>query len=428
MFEFITALVLAALGAVVLGLWQSRLPARERGLIWACYGANVFCVGAIIWITANLLGGGDMFGYRRMGRPIAELLRQDFPRYFPDVVRLLLQQSHDLPMYLEIIGGGSTHSMIALSGLLHFATFDSFAAATMVVSVLACSGQLAMYFGLRDFFAPHLHRKVQIAILLVPSVLFWSSGLIKEAVAMIGLGWITFAALKWIRAETRWWHLVLALLGLPFVVLSKAYLLIPFTAATGIAFYWSRANRPGSSLTTRPLYFFIGVGLAVAGMVVIGELFPRFALTNIAEEAAELQQVGQRVTGDSSYMMGDPTERTLLGQLAFAPLALFTALFRPLIVEIHNVQALVNAVETTVLLGLFVRILYHHGIRRSTKLLFSSPALVFCLVFVLICAVGVGLTTTNLGTLSRYRMPLVPFFVCLLLMLNPPFHFSTSGR
>jgi hypothetical protein len=35
---------------------------------------------------------------------------------------------------------------------------------------------------------------------------------------------------------------------------------------------------------------------------------------------------------------------------------------------------------------------------------------------VLLFGMAVGLTTTNLGTLSRYRMPLVPFFAALLVL------------
>ncbi len=34
--------------------------------------------------------------------------------------------------------------------------------------------------------------------------------------------------------------------------------------------------------------------------------------------------------------------------------------------------------------------------------------------------IAVGLTSTNLGTLSRYRSPILPFFAILLLVLQKP--------
>ena len=50
----------------------------------------------------------------------------------------------------------------------------------------------------------------------------------------------------------------------------------------------------------------------------------------------------------------------------------------------------------------------------------KTPFLVFCLVFVITFGLAVGLASTNLGTLSRYRAPLLPFFAVLLLVLSKP--------
>jgi hypothetical protein len=48
----------------------------------------------------------------------------------------------------------------------------------------------------------------------------------------------------------------------------------------------------------------------------------------------------------------------------------------------------------------------------------EEPFLVFCVVFVITFGIAVGLTSTNLGTLSRYRSPILPFFAVLLLVLG----------
>ena len=48
----------------------------------------------------------------------------------------------------------------------------------------------------------------------------------------------------------------------------------------------------------------------------------------------------------------------------------------------------------------------------------DDPFLVFCTVFVIAFGIAVGLTSTNLGTLSRYRSPILPFFAVLLLVLD----------
>jgi hypothetical protein len=67
--------------------------------------------------------------------------------------------------------------------------------------------------------------------------------------------------------------------------------------------------------------------------------------------------------------------------------------------------------------------------------LLANPLLVFAFMFVLGLGVAVGLTSTNLGTLSRYRVPLVPFFASLLVVLmgqrpreQPPTPVLASNR
>ena len=44
--------------------------------------------------------------------------------------------------------------------------------------------------------------------------------------------------------------------------------------------------------------------------------------------------------------------------------------------------------------------------------------MLFCAVFTLALALGTGLASTNMGTLSRYRAPMMPFFFVLLMVLR----------
>src|SRR5690606_22714803 len=172
----------------------------------------------------------------------------------------------------------------------------------------------------------------------------------------------------------------------------------------------------------RPVPLVSAVVLGVAGLAVLGELFPQYSIEAFADEAAEMQFAGTRYRGGSSFTLGDPMQRTLLGQLAFAPYAVFTALYRPALFEVANPQMLVNAAETTLLLALTVYALWRHTPWGAWRVLKARPMLVFCLAFVAVMSLAVGLTSSNLGTLSRYRMPMYPFFAAMLaaLVTAPP--------
>jgi hypothetical protein len=99
---------------------------------------------------------------------------------------------------------------------------------------------------------------------------------------------------------------------------------------------------------------------------------------------------------------------------------LLTSLFRPALFEVRNPLMLANALETTVLTFLFVRIFFTRNLGSVRRQIANDPFLVFCVVFVIAFGIAVGLTSTNLGTLSRYRSPILPFFAVLLLVLGRP--------
>jgi hypothetical protein len=126
------------------------------------------------------LGGGDIFAYETQGRRLALLLQDDFLFYFPKVVKLFFQMEENLPG--RLLQGSSTGSQFAVATLLLFFTNLSFHGASTAVALWAFSGQLAIYDGLRCQFPRVFHRRLLFATLLVPSVLFWSSGMLKESV------------------------------------------------------------------------------------------------------------------------------------------------------------------------------------------------------------------------------------------------------
>jgi hypothetical protein len=167
--------------------------------------------------------------------------------------------------------------------------------------------------------------------------------------------------------------------------------------------------------------------MGVGGIVLLGQYFPEYAPDTFSTNTYELQQIGRGMrAGGSKFVLSGEIPSTLAGQLAYAPAALLTSLFRPTIFEVRNLMMLANAVETTVLTLLFVRILFTRNLRAVRLQIMNDPFLVFCVVFVISFGIAVGLTSTNLGTLSRYRIPILPFFAGLLFVLQRPRRASVS--
>src|SRR5208283_5267449 len=105
-------------------------------------------------------------------------------------------------------------------------------------------------------------------------------------------------------------------------------------------------------------------------------------------------------------------------QMKFAPLAVVNAFFRPVVFEARNGPMLGAALENTILTIALLQILFGRTRAVVLKTIGRSPLLFAAIVFCGAFGLGVGLATANLGTLSRYRMPMMPFYVTTLLVLR----------
>jgi hypothetical protein len=91
--------------------------------------------------------------------------------------------------------------------------------------------------------------------------------------------------------------------------------------------------------------------------------------------------------------------------------------FRPFPWEIKSAAAVLSATEALAFLLLTLNLFFKKGIGRPFRLIFKDPRLLMCFIFSIVFAVGVGASTANFGTLSRYKIPCTPFYVIMLLLL-----------
>jgi hypothetical protein len=106
------------------------------------------------------------------------------------------------------------------------------------------------------------------------------------------------------------------------------------------------------------------------------------------------------------------------------PAAVVVSLFRPFVWEAKNVMALLSALEALVFLFFTVMVIIRHK-AKLVSIVSKDPTLTFCLVFSVIFAFAVGISSYNFGALSRYKIPCLPFYAAFLIIsLN---HSKMSG-
>lgn len=369
------------------------------------------CFVYSLLIVLYFPGGGDSLVYHREGVIGAEVIRNDLfwgSRAYLDSGLFFMP------------GGSSTAHMQSLSALIHLLTFDSYLAASVFFAVLGFAGQLLLYRTFTERYPdPRLGVWWKAGILFFPTLTFWSSGMLKDSVGMWGLGlavWGTHRALR----DGRALNYLFALLGIYALIQFRLQVvpvlliaLVPWALQTqSVRSRLHKMRVQGRRTSVRIAL----VATGVVGIWMAGKLEPRFMLSRIPEAIARQSGLFEHVGGATTTVIAVPTWS---GLIASAPLALVLSLFRPFPWEASGILGLFAAAENVVILVLVARMvvqLFRHRGLAGTAL--HAPMFVTCLLFVLLFGVALGASTPNLGSISRYRLPLIPFLVGMLAIVE----------
>ena len=168
--------------------------------------------------------------------------------------------------------------------------------------------------------------------------------------------------------------------------------------------------------------FLIGIFL-VGGYfslnVVVGEN-SKYALNNLARTAAitsyDIRYGWGARTGEGSGFTIGTLDGSWSSMFRLAPTAINVSLFRPYLWEVRNPLMLLAALESLTMLGLTIYFL-SKGL-NFLKEVFVDANFRFCIIFALAFAFAVGISTSNFGTLMRYKIPLIPFYMTALVILS----------
>lgn len=423
MFGLISPFLIVGISAAMLRGFTKGFRPWERRIANYSFAVQVLGIFAVIGVTKYYYGGGDMLNYHEHGNRIANLWASDFKAISPMVWELLLQNGGE---QLVPYGAGTpTGSMHAVGAILGLATGGSLFSDCAIVGFAGFFSRLVIYKQMREELHPRYWRPVMMASMLMPSVVYWSSGLLKESIALAALGPLVWGARQLAYRRNRLRGLVAIGIGLVGCGLFKAYLLPPFVLAAAATFYVIRSRRHGVQRAKPARLLLAGVA-AVGLLLAIGTVLPRYDFRTIQSQVAIEQQQGAHVDGGSDFRLQNSSPSSTASFLLAAPWAVVTALFRPAVIEARNPLSLLNSLETLLLLVMLIQAWSRNGLWTCLQRIRSSSLLTFCSVFTLVLAMGVGFSTTNMGTLSRYRMPLVPFFVVVLVVLRDRPHSTDS--
>jgi hypothetical protein len=369
--------------------------------------------------------GGDTFNYFERGSKYIWEAFRDSPvkalqlmfangEYNPETFEYASKiiYYNDLPSYF----------VVRITSFFDLFTFHTYSATAVLFAVFSFSGLWAMYTVFYRML-PRMHLQLAIALFFVPSVFFWGSGILKDTITLGALGWGIYAFAE-IFLFKRNFILGSVLLMFSFFIIYeiKIYILLCLVPALLIWFYMASIGKIKNLVLKTLILPFTIVFLAFAGyhsVRLIGEENHRYNLERIsytAESSARwLSYVSEKQEG-SGYTLGD-FDYSTAGILRKTPAAIWVTLFRPYLWEVKNLVMFLSAIESFVLLIFTGIVIVSVILKRRIMALFSNPIVVFCMIFSITFAFAIGLSTYNFGTLVRYKIPMMPFYIIAMFIL-----------
>lgn len=419
MFDAITIVAVSGFVAALIFLTNTDLESWERTLLLTAVVIHGFATVVMVQFTAAV--GGDADFYLIYGQIVETYMRSDLARGLDVASTLITGGKPDLPEF-QRIPTGPVGAMFGFTGIALFLTGGSLYGAASLFGFVSLGSRVLLYRSLRSVTPKQYWPHGIIASLYLPSVIFWSSGLVKEAIASTGTSLLAAGCLN--LAKRRYpAALVLLAMGAAATATMKPYLLFPFVIAFSASVYTSKLGASGINATR-----VVGAGLvALAGVALLSQLFPSYSYDSVIADVIHERYLYRGQNVDDLVATSPAASAGTATAFALLPLALVSCLFRPFFFESYNLQMMVSAVEMSIFVFLVYNSVKTLGWRGSFAFVTQSPLASFCLVFTVVVSAAVGLATPNLGSLARYRMPMMPFYAFLILPFGLSLNRSQSA-
>lgn len=292
---------------------------------------------------------------------------------------------------------------IKILSIFNIFSFGHYYTNVIFYSFISMFGPIAIYRVMSDVY-PAKKWQLLIAVFLLPSFIYWTSGLHKEGLIFLGFSLVIFNfyfGLKNKKFSTA--NILLILLGLLLIVTLRNFLiviLIPALLAWFLASKFSKRRLAvfGICYACFIIFFF-------TAKYINGNLnFPQAVVTKQREFVALL--------GNSSVPM-NKLEPNFSSFIINTPQAISLSILRPYPSDVKHILSLAAAVETDFLLFLFFIFLLWK--KRNGHENQFSIFIYFCLFLSFSILITIGYAVNNLGAIVRYRSIVLP------LLLSPVF-------
>ena len=306
-----------------------------------------------------------------------------------------------------------------VASIISFITFKSYIAATFLFSFVAANASWKI-FELVYSLKTHKTSVAAFALLFIPSVNFWCTGISKDTLMFISIFYLLFYFFDFFLNKKAflikhifWICLFVILINniRPFLI---AALLAPMLISYGTRLTKKYETNLLAKLFLRSFYIISGLGLL---FVFMGS---DFAGEMLNEASIVQQDFIQNETYTGKRYEINTTDATPLGLLKAFPVSVLFGFYRPLITESLSPTLFLNGLESTYLIFLTFAFVFGGNLKEKISSIRKSEFLIFAFIFAVFISFMAGFTSVLFGVLVRIRAPLLPFLFLVLTTINSP--------
>ncbi len=374
----------------------------------------IYWTSLTLKLLAGIAVGLIFFHYYKMGDTIL---------FFHEAVEI---SSLPLGEYLTTLFSPSTYATSNQPRVLFFTKFLSFFTLITGNSYWLSS----MYLSIISFFAtwyfvitaaksmPANRPVIILSFLFLPTVVFWSSGILKDSLAFSALVFLVAIVVKrYFQHKIQLFDWLFAAVGLFLLFKVKHYLLISLILFIGILLFTNFMSMKSTKHRA------LAMVVAIVAFTATQFIHPYLRLERLNLTLYETNQAILAKSTDENKLSVVIDAPTFLAIAQATPIAMQTGLFRPSIFDHSTVWGWFHRIENTILALLFtmsIILLIRGRANVDIPIVFSG-----CLI-IIILATLLALATPNFGTLVRYKNAFMPFIFLLCGIL--PYHHFTSKR
>lgn len=376
-------------------------------IFWTAWLFKIITTLSAVFVHQQYYPDSDMLWFYKEAKALSDQAVNDFPSYFKFLV---------MPAEGYYSGEARSEFFIKLLSLFALFTRNDMVLMSLWLSMLPF---YTTWYVVRILvkWKPELKWPAVIGFLFFPSAVFWTSGILKETVAMAGIYFIMAIFLKlWIGKRPGPWKYVLIIPSLWVAWQLKYYYVAVLLPVMFTSFITRYAGTKLLHFTVlREVLFFKFIFLLL--LVLPGFFHPNLRPGRLIEVVAESHNRFLQHTETRHVTNSQITEPTVSGIIPHMLQGLANGLFGPWLPDFSNSFYMLSVIENWLLIVLSLFALAGLKIPATAEhrvLLWAT--LIYCVSL----ALWLGLAVPAAGTLVRYK---AGFYSCwLALILHGVFH------